>query len=303
MENVAPADINKGLIKTPMKIDHHRSLLDTATCQTFTEVIVTDKEHPYVLGTRLRVNHDRSAEIEIIWTTTGYWGFSADAYLQYSSAEKWEHHSSRQARYARHAGRRRQRLPRCVSRTEKELVPWGYPATAPKAAACTPAEEPPMTAVMSRPSGVNIAQPPLRGGRDDRFGRGRSAPSAPENAAGGSGAPDSHLFRVENGKLRYVHTLTHLLAGEFPGRRGRGRRRWPARRTWRTRRGQGWSGRRSAAEQSRSSYELIQGAARARRRCYFFPRSDGSLAIGNALTAAIDSNAGHASRSPRTDRP
>src|SRR5438034_7636900 len=51
MENVAPANINNGLIKTPVKIDHHRSLLDTATCQTYTEVIVTDKEHPYVFGT------------------------------------------------------------------------------------------------------------------------------------------------------------------------------------------------------------------------------------------------------------
>src|SRR5687767_10848197 len=40
MENMAPADINKGLIKTAMKIDLHRSLLDPATCQTFTEVIV-----------------------------------------------------------------------------------------------------------------------------------------------------------------------------------------------------------------------------------------------------------------------
>src|SRR5689334_9619934 len=90
MENVANADIKKGLIKTAMKIDHHRSLLDTSTCQTYTEVIVTDKEHPYVLGTRLRVNHDKIAEIEIIWTTTGYWGFSADSYKQYSSTEKWD---------------------------------------------------------------------------------------------------------------------------------------------------------------------------------------------------------------------
>ena len=68
MENAAPADISTGLIKTPMTIDHHRSLLDTATCQTFTEAIVTNKEKPYVLGTRLRVNHDRIAEIEILWT-------------------------------------------------------------------------------------------------------------------------------------------------------------------------------------------------------------------------------------------
>src|SRR5262245_21127329 len=64
MENSANADINKGLIKTAMKIDHHRSLLDTASCQTFSEVIVTDKEKPYVLGTRLRINHDKIAEIE-----------------------------------------------------------------------------------------------------------------------------------------------------------------------------------------------------------------------------------------------
>ena len=40
-------------------------------------------------------------------------------------------------------------------------------------------------------------------------------------AAGGSGAPDTHLFRVESGKLRYVHTLTHLLQANFQGGRGR----------------------------------------------------------------------------------
>jgi hypothetical protein len=34
---------------------------------------------------------------------------------------------------------------------------------------------------------------------------------------GGSGAPDMHLFRIENGKLRYVHTLTHLLQAAFKG--------------------------------------------------------------------------------------
>jgi hypothetical protein len=37
------------------------------------------------------------------------------------------------------------------------------------------------------------------------------------SATGGSGAPDTHLFRVENGKLRYVHTLTHLLQANFRG--------------------------------------------------------------------------------------
>ena len=34
---------------------------------------------------------------------------------------------------------------------------------------------------------------------------------------GGSGSADTHLFRVENGRLRYVHTLTHLLMSDFQG--------------------------------------------------------------------------------------
>ena len=89
VENMTPDSIDSGLIKTAMKIDHHRSLLDTASCQTFTEVIVANKEKPYVLGTRLRVNHDKIAEIEMVWTTTGYWLFNADNYLKYSSSENW----------------------------------------------------------------------------------------------------------------------------------------------------------------------------------------------------------------------
>ena len=87
IENFKATNINDGLIKKAMKIDHHRSLVDTSTCQTFTEVIVTDKANPYVLGTRLRVNHALIAEIEMLWTTTGYWLFNADNYLRYSSTE------------------------------------------------------------------------------------------------------------------------------------------------------------------------------------------------------------------------
>jgi hypothetical protein len=34
---------------------------------------------------------------------------------------------------------------------------------------------------------------------------------------GGSGSPRYASFRVENGKLRYVHTLTHLLQTNFRG--------------------------------------------------------------------------------------
>lgn len=69
------------------------------------------------------------------------------------------------------------------------------------------------------------------GGIGDIFGdflggRGRRGPArgadpfctfGPGGPTGGSGAPDTHLFRVEKGKLRYVHTLTHLLQANFRG--------------------------------------------------------------------------------------
>ena len=90
VENFKPMNINEGLIKKAMKIDHSRSLLDTATCQTYTEIIVADKGAPYALGTRMRVNHGLIAEIEMMWTTTGYWGFNVDRYLQYTSTENWD---------------------------------------------------------------------------------------------------------------------------------------------------------------------------------------------------------------------
>jgi hypothetical protein len=217
MENVAPADINKGLIKTPMKIDFHRSLLDTATCQTFTEVIVTDKEHPYVLGTRLRVNHDKIAEIEIIWTTTGYWGFNADNYLKYSSTENWDPVpvDQRDTRdtlvFAANA------YLDAFLEQKKDLVPWGYPCVRTEGGMYTGKGAPNDSCDVGVPSGVNIAN--RRFIVDEIIGSvvvfctfGAGSPS------GGSGAPDSHLFRVEQGKLRYVHTLTHLLQANFRGK-------------------------------------------------------------------------------------
>src|SRR5580658_6995680 len=58
IENMQVVDIKSGVIQRPLKLDFHRTLIDQATCQTFTEAIITDKSHPYVLGTRLRINHD-----------------------------------------------------------------------------------------------------------------------------------------------------------------------------------------------------------------------------------------------------
>src|SRR5688572_15710450 len=154
MENLANADINKGLIRTPMKIDHHRSLLDPATCQTFTEVIVTDKERPYVLGTRLRVNHDKIAEIEILWTTTGYWLFNADAYLKYSSSEKWDTIPANQRDTRDTLVSAANAYLDAFLEGKKDMVPWGYPCNRTEGGAHTGNGSPTDSCDVGVPSGV-----------------------------------------------------------------------------------------------------------------------------------------------------
>jgi hypothetical protein len=215
-ENAVPADMQKGLITKPMNIDHHRSFFDTDTCQTITEVIVTDKAAPYVLSTRLRVNHDKIAEVEILWTTTGYWLFNADAYLKYSSTEKWdpipaEKRDSRGTLVAAANAYLDAFLEKRI-----DLVPWGFPCVRVEGGAYTGKGSPSDSCEVGVPAGVNIAN--RRFVVDEVLGTvsayctfGAGGPN------GGSGAADSHLFRVENGKLRYVHTLTHLLQASFRG--------------------------------------------------------------------------------------
>jgi hypothetical protein len=223
MENAAPVNINNGLIKTAMKIDHQRSLLDTSTCQTFTEVIVTNKEHPYVLGTRLRVNHDKIAEIEILWTTTGYWLFNADNYLKYSSEESWSTipANNRDTRDALVAAANA--YLDAFLEQKKDLVPWGYPCNRTEGGMHTGNGSPMDSCDVGVPSGVNISN--RRFVVDSTIGAVVAfCTFGAGNPNGGSGSPDTHLFRVENGKLRYVHTLTHLLQSNFRGGQGGGQR-------------------------------------------------------------------------------
>jgi hypothetical protein len=222
-ENMKPADIRKGFVTKPLKIDFHRSFLDPSTCQTFTEIIVTDKAAPYVAAARLRWNRDKIVEVETLWTTTGYWLFNAEAYLKYSSGENWDPIP---------ADRRDTRGTLVAAANayldaflEKKIdkVPWGFPCVRIEGGAYTGKGEPTDSCEVGVPGGVNIAN--RRFVVDEELGTvavfctfGAGGPE------GGSGAPDTHLFRVENGKLRYVHTLTHLLQSAFRGNTGSGGR-------------------------------------------------------------------------------
>ena len=206
IENMQEVDIKSGVIQKAMKIDFHRTLIDPETCQTFTEVIVTDKTHPYVLGTRLRVNHDKIVEIESMVTQPGDWLFNADNYYKWSPNEKWGEipPAERDTRDTLVAAANA--YLDAFLEGKGDLVPWGYPCERTEGGLRTGKEVPGDTCQVGVPSGVNIVA--------RRF---IADPSIGAVVAfcrfGVNGLPDTHLFRVEKGKLRYVHTLTHVPPG------------------------------------------------------------------------------------------
>jgi hypothetical protein len=206
IENMQEVDIKGGLIQKPLKIDFHRTLIDTATCQTFSEIIDADKTDPYVIGTRLRVNHDKIAEIEILITHKGDWLFNADNYLKYSSSEKWGEIPPGQRDTRTTLVAAANAYLDAFLEKKGDLVPWGYPCERTEGGMRTGKGLPTDTCEVGVPAGVNIV--------DRRFIVDPTIGSVQVFCRFSvNGVPDSHLFRVQHGKLRYVHTLTHLPPG------------------------------------------------------------------------------------------
>src|SRR5579862_8233422 len=206
IENMQVVDIKSGVIQKPLKIDFHRTLIDTATCQTFTEVIVTDKSHPYVLGTRLRVNHDKIVEIESMVTQEGDWLFNADNYYKWSPNEDWSEIPPDQRDTRETLVAAANAYFDAFLEKKLDLVPWGEPCNRTEGGAHTGKGAPDDSCTVGVPAGVNIVA--RRYVVDETIGAVVGFCNF-----GVGGIPDSHLFRLNHGKLRYVHTLTHVPAG------------------------------------------------------------------------------------------
>lgn len=206
MENQKVTDIANGVIQKPLKIDFHRTIIDPATCQTFTEVIVTDKANPYVLGTRLRVNHDKIAEIESMVTKPGDWLFDVNNYYKWSPNENWSPipPSERDTRDTLVSAANA--YLDAFLEGKGDLVPWGYPCNRTEGGLRTGKGVPQDTCQVGVPSGVNIVA--RRFIVDESLGA-----VVAFCTFGVGGIADTHLFRVEKGKLRFVHTLTHVPPG------------------------------------------------------------------------------------------
>ncbi len=210
MEDMSETTKDKGLWNTPLPIALHRSIYDVGRCKTFSEVIVTEGGHPYVIGTRLKVEDGRISEIDSLVTDEHDWLFNAENYLKYSKAEDWRvlHVDERVSRQDLiDAGNQYFDL---VFLDSGIKPPWGTPCARLEGGAYT------------NPDGndKDNCQIPGAIGGGGLFIVNRTFVVDEEMGAvnvfcrfgNQNGMPDSHLFYLVNGRYRYIHTLSVNLA-------------------------------------------------------------------------------------------
>jgi hypothetical protein len=198
-EDRKPAEIGKGVLTKKLDIQFQRSLLDTEQCETFTEMV--DSKAPNVLGVHLTVKKGKVAEIDTLVTKPGDWLFNAKNFLAWAPEEDWgtipkKDRDSRETLVA--AGNAY--LDRFGSTDVK--VPWGQPCRRLEGGARTGKGAPDDSCEVGVPQGVKF---PIRHFVVDTD---VGAATALVAFGGEGGLPDAHSFRVEHGKLRWVHTIT-----------------------------------------------------------------------------------------------
>jgi hypothetical protein len=213
IENMTETTRDKGLWNTALPIAFHLSIYDVGRCKTFTEVIVTEGGHPYVIGTRLTVKDGKVAEIDSLVTDADDWLFNAENYLKYSKAEDWsvlpvDDRVSRQVLVD--AGNQYFDF---VFMDAGIRPPWGTPCARLEGGMYTnpnneekdtcqiPAPIPPGLFIINRTFVV-----------DEEMGAVNVFCRFGDNSI--NGMPDSHTFRLVNGKYRWIHTLSVNLTGK-----------------------------------------------------------------------------------------
>jgi hypothetical protein len=201
-ENFATVAFDSGILATAIKLDHGRHSLDTTQCATYTELISATGTTPYVLGVQMWFTEGVVSKIDTLTTTTGDWLFNATGTLNWASKEDWgsipeEERDSREVIQA--AGD-----AYCDIFSDKSVVvPWGYPCSRLEGGIYTGNGGPNDKCDVGIPDGVALVD--RRYVIDETVG-------AVSIFLSFSGIPDSHEFRVEKGKLRFVHTLTVMSA-------------------------------------------------------------------------------------------
>ena len=199
-EQNQPADLRKGILTQLLKVDYHHTLVDVKQCETFTELAVTNPAHPYVIGTHLKVDDDVITSVSSLVTDADDWLFSASNFMKHAIQEDWnvldrEHRRSREDMIAVANAY----LDYFSDKTVQ--VPWGLPCRRLEGGLVTGKGSDTDSCNVDVPDGVPIV--------DRRFVVDESRGSlAALVSFGQNRLPDAHLFRIIDGKIRAIHTLT-----------------------------------------------------------------------------------------------
>jgi hypothetical protein len=209
-ENMSEVAKEKGMWNTPLPIAHDGSIYDVGRCKTFTEIVVTEGGHPYVIGTRLTVKDSKVSEIDSLVTDKDDWLFNAPDYLKYASADDWNilPLDSRVGRQPLiDAGNQYFDF---VFLDGGVRPPWGTPCARLEGGAYTNVKnEYKDTCQIDKPLGeMFIVDRTFV--VDEEMG----AVNVFCRFGNSTGMPDSHLFRLVNGRYRWIHTLSVNLTGK-----------------------------------------------------------------------------------------
>lgn len=205
LEQMETANMATGILSKPQKIDFHRSILDPASCASFTEVIIADPAHPYVLGTRLALRDGKVNEIDTLVTDRDDWLFNAANTLKYSRAEKWDVIPEGQ-RDSRDTIIAAANAYLDLFNDKSVKVPWGSPCARLEGGLYTAKGGP---GVVSPQDSCDVGVPSNTKLVNRRYivDEALGAVAVLLNF-GNNALPDAHTFRVEKGKIRYIHTIT-----------------------------------------------------------------------------------------------
>ncbi|KAF2269381.1 hypothetical protein CC78DRAFT_278400 [Lojkania enalia] len=206
-ENEKHLDIKTGTLSIPITFDFNRSVHDTVQCATFTELIAATNPHPYVIHTRMVFADEKATLIESIVTDEGDWLFNATGTLDLVTPEDWspipeaEQDSRAVIQAAGDAYFDR------FGNTSVN-VPWGAPCYRVEGGLPARGEMDGEDCVMVWPSTIIV--PYRRYVVDEEYGTVDIFTGFPglDRTQGQDPMPDSHLFRVEKGKIKYAHTAS-----------------------------------------------------------------------------------------------
>ncbi|KAH6664419.1 hypothetical protein B0J14DRAFT_551822 [Halenospora varia] len=213
-ENFTPVPILTSTLSIPMTIDHSRSIHDPVLCATFTELIMAKQEHPYVIGTRMVINatEGKISLMESIVTDKGDWAFNATGTLYWNSLESWppiplakqDTRATIQAAGDAYFNR---------FANVNVSVPFGTPCARLEGGAYTGQRNMTSnTCNLGLPSTLTVTD--RRYVIDQEMGVVSIFLGFPglDRSQGQTPMPDGHMFRVEGGMIRYIHTVSSCVS-------------------------------------------------------------------------------------------